>query len=252
MNEGFQMNIVEFLDEKFDKEDVQDIATFFGLSTTGKKAEIIRRIVTSDDFEVGKLFDHFSKETLHLLCFDAKLPASGSKKDLWNRIISRFKLDMEIPLVEETTSKEALSTPSLDENTLEEKQIFEEQETDDELREIEDIIKNWSPDKRHNSEEGYQVELSSLLKHKYGLKVRYEAGATHIDILVNDNIPIELKKNPNRGDFDRLDGQIMRNIDEYGKLIVVICRLETKELFLEYKNRNMNRFSPEELIFIIK
>jgi len=91
-----------------------------------------------------------------------------------------------------------------------------------------------------------------LLKHKHGFKTQNEVGTTQIDILVNDTIPIELKKNPKRGDFDRLSGQIIRNINAYGTLIVVICQLETQELFMEYKNSLKNRYSSEELIFIVK
>lgn len=245
------MNIVQFLDEFFYKEDVQDIATFFGLSTTGKKAEIIKRIVTNNEFEVDKLFTHFSKDDLLQICVNAYLPVSGSKKNLWSRILTRFKLDMNVDFFDEPKPEE-ISASAFDKNALDYQQIVEEPKIDEEFLQIEDIIKHWIPARRYSTEEGYQAELNSMLEHKYGFKVQSEVGTTQVDILVNDNIPIELKKNPNRGDLDRLSGQIMRNVEEYGKLIVVICQLETKELFLEYKNRLKKRYSPEELIFIIK
>lgn len=155
-------------------------------------------------------------------------------------------------MVEEPKSKEESSAPSIDEKIQEEIPLVEEEEVVEGIHIIEDIIHKWVPDRRYSTEEGYQAELSSLLKHKHGFKTQNEVGTTQIDILVNDTIPIELKKNPKRGDFDRLSGQIIRNINAYGTLIVVICQLETQELFMEYKNSLKNRYSSEELIFIVK
>ncbi|NPD87379.1 MAG: hypothetical protein HGN29_01565 [Asgard group archaeon] len=246
------MNIIQFFNEVFDKDEVQNIALFFGLSTTGKKAEIIKRIAKSENFDVNELLNHFNRDQLYILCFNLRLPVSGTKKELWNRIVTRFQLDREIPVIEEPEPDEVSPTPQIDEQIPEEKQIVEDKKVDEELHEIADIISNWVPDMRYIHEEGYQAELSSLLKLKHGFKVQKEVGATQIDILVNDTIPIELKKNPNRGDFDRLSGQIIRNIDTYGKLIVVICQLETQELFMEYKSSLGNRYSSEELVFIVK
>ena len=245
------MNIKQFLDEFFVKEEVKDIALHFGHSTTGKKNEIIDRIVFCKDFKVKEFSEYFSRDQLYILCWNLSLPVSGTKDELWDRIVTKFRLDKEIPIIEEVP-EEKLSIQLPEVETISEQQLVEEQEVDAETIEIEDIIRKWVPDRRYNSEEGYQVELSSLLKHKYGFKVQNEVGSTRIDILVNDTIPIELKKNPKRGDFDRLSGQIIRNIDAYGKLIVVICQLETQELYMEYENSLKNRYSSGELIFIVK
>ena len=252
MKEGRQMNIRQFLKEHFDKDEVQNIALHFGLSTAGKKAEIIERIASSEDFEVEKLFNFFSKDQLFLLSFHLGLRDSGTKKELWDRIVSRFKLDKGIPIIEESKPKEVSPTPPVDEQIQEEKLIVEDKKVDEELHEIVDIINKWIPDRRYNNEEGYQAELSTLLKYKHEFKIQNEVGVTQIDILVNDAVPIELKKNPKRSDFDRLSGQIIRNINTYGKLIVVICQLETHELFIEYKDSLKDRYSSEELIFIVK
>ena len=69
---------------------------------------------------------------------------------------------------------------------------------------------------------------------------------------MENELPLELKKNPNRGEFDRLSGQIQRHIEEYGKLIIVVCQLETRDLFNEYKNRSEDNYSSNQLIWISK
>ncbi len=73
-----------------------------------------------------------------------------------------------------------------------------------------------------------------------------------MDILVDNCVPIEMKKNPSRGDFDRLSGQIDLNIKTYGNFIVVICQMQTRDLLNEYKNRSESRYSSNKLIWIIK
>ena len=67
---------------------------------------------------------------------------------------------------------------------------------------------------------------------------------------MENEIPIELKKNPDRAAFDRLVGQLDRHIEVYGKLIIVLCQLETSDLFNEYKTRYEGRYSSDQLIWI--
>lgn len=70
--------------------------------------------------------------------------------------------------------------------------------------------------------------------------------------MVENGLPIEIKKNPSRGDFDRLSGQIDSNIEVYGNLVIVICQMQTRDLLNEYKNRSESRHSSEQLVWIIK
>jgi len=246
------MNIKQFMNKHLYKEEVQDLAKRLGLDTSGIKDDIINRITSCKDFDIEEVTRYFYKEQLYSLCWEYDLPVSGSKDKLWQRLVAKLGLDKEVLTIEELKQEKEKEIQTTTIKTITEDEIAKEVVIDEELSKLVNIIEQWIPDRRYKGEEGYQVELSSLLKHKHGFKVQNEVGSTQIDILVNDTIPIELKKNPKRGDFDRLSGQIIRNIDAYGKLIVVVCQLETKELFLEYRNSLNNRYSSEELIFIVK
>jgi len=114
------------------------------------------------------------------------------------------------------------------------------------------IIRNWVPAKRHKTEEAYQTELRCILEYEYKYSVRENAGISHVDILVEDKIPIELKKKPSRGDFDRLSGQIKRHMEIYDNLIIVICQLDKRYLLNEYSSRFENEYPPNQLLWITK
>lgn len=233
------MNVKKFMDKHLYKEEVQDLAAEYGLKVGGNKEEIMDRILKCEDFDLEDLAKYFYKEDLQDICRDLSLSPSGTKDDVWDRIV------VELGLNQQTKPSEMFVTPPI---THPKPVITAETQT----QSLEMIIQNWIPVRRYKTEEGYQTELRSVLEHKYGYNVLDEAGPTQVDLLVNDSFPIELKKNPKREDFDRLSGQIDRNIEVYGKVIVVICQLETRDLFLEYKNRLKSRYSQEQLIFIIK
>jgi len=232
------MKLKEFMDKHLYKEEVQDLAAEYDLKVSGNKEEIMDRVLSCEDFDLEDLTRYFYKEDLQDICRDLGISPSGTKDDVWDRIVEELDLEQ---------SAKTVTTPVISREPSQ-----ESNRTDAQRQSLEEIILNWIPARRYKTEEGYQTELRSILEHKYGLKVQDEAGPTQVDILVNDSIPIELKKNPKREDFDRLSGQVDRNIEFYGKLIIVICQLETRDLFIEYKNRFETRYSKEELIFIIK
>ena len=113
------------------------------------------------------------------------------------------------------------------------------------------LIREWHPRQIYKFEEAYKAALGSYLE-KHKLKVREEAVSTRVDLLVEDSIPIEIKKNPDKSAFDRLIGQMERNIKEYGKLIIVICSLQRGDLFNEYKSLAEDKYSSEQVVFIVK
>ena len=226
------------MDKYLYKEDVQDLAASYGLKVSGNKDEIIKRVLNCENFELEDITSCLYKEDVQDICRDLGLSPSGSKDDLWNSIVEELGLEQ---------STETVKTPVISAETS---QVTIR--TDTQIQSLEEIIQNWVPARRYKTEEGYQTELRTVLEHKYEYIVQDEAGPTQVDILVNDSIPIELKKNPKRDDFDRLSGQVDRNIELYGKIIVVICQLETRDLFIEYKNRFETRYSSEQLTLIIK
>ena len=82
-------------------------------------------------------------------------------------------------------------------------------------------IRHWTPARRRNSEGEYKIELR---KHLESLKyeLNEEFGESKFDLLVQSAYAIEVKKDPDLGEYDRLFGQIARHLQHQLKVIVVI------------------------------
>jgi hypothetical protein len=91
------------------------------------------------------------------------------------------------------------------------------------FKRVVDDIENWSPDAAWPTEAGYQVDLYNCLKHK-NYKTRVEKGESKIDILVDDQIPIELKMSPDTRELQRAYDQVFRHLDAFHSIIVVVCK----------------------------
>lgn len=86
------------------------------------------------------------------------------------------------------------------------------------------VIQTWTPRQTRHYEEAYKAELREyLLSHGYP-KIGEELGVTKVDILVEDVLPIEIKKNPTQDELDRMSGQIRRMRREYGQVIALIVQ----------------------------
>ncbi len=221
-------SISGFMNKFMKKESIKEIVNEFPIKQTGTKEQLIDRLLADPDFELHDVFYGFDLWDLQEISQKLRVHSSGNKEELWHGILQ--KLETEEPELKKVTEP---SHDSPDRNLVQ-------------------IIQEWVPTKRHRSEGEYQTELRSLLEYKYQFNVKEEAGETQVDILVENEKPIELKKNPNRGDFDRLSGQIERHIEKYGKLIIVICQLQHRDLYNEYKSRFEERFSSDQLIWIVK
>ena len=55
--------------------------------------------------------------------------------------------------------------------------------------------------------------------------------------VVEKKIPVETKKDPSKPEFDRLDGQIIRQLKEYGFIIVVLFDITRNDYFEEWKEK---------------
>jgi len=88
------------------------------------------------------------------------------------------------------------------------------------LRLIKDV-RDWTPARRRNSEAEYKIELR---KHLESLKheLNEEFGESRYDLLVRREYVIELKKDPDLGEYDRLFGQLARHLQHQCKVIVLI------------------------------
>jgi hypothetical protein len=89
-------------------------------------------------------------------------------------------------------------------------------------------VRNWMSARRRNSEESYKVELRGHLESlKYELNEEF--GESKSDLLVVRKYAIELKKDPDRGEYDRLFGQVARHLQDYRGVIVLILEATRKD-----------------------
>ena len=84
------------------------------------------------------------------------------------------------------------------------------------------LVDQWRPKKWYQSEKKFENDLAEYLRENTGrqTKVRTQ-GRSNIDILVNDQIGIELKRKLTPSKVDRLMGQLGRY--EFATAIVPVC-----------------------------
>jgi len=109
-------------------------------------------------------------------------------------------------------------------------------------------IEGWIPKQRYRQEESYVAALAEYLEGQ-GIKASEQQGASLTDILATYGIGIEAKANPDRGEYDRLSGQIMRQLEEFGIVIVLIIRPDKRDLLEEYESRFAH---DQRVTFIVK
>jgi hypothetical protein len=98
------------------------------------------------------------------------------------------------------------------------------------------LTKDWRPKQRFRSEEAYEAALAEWLVGR-GIKAPEQQGASLTDVLAAQGVAVEIKLNPSRSEYDRLMGQIMRQLEEFGAVIVLIARPERRDLLEEYQSR---------------
>ena len=120
------------------------------------------------------------------------------------------------------------------------------EETETSLHKIVQFVEDWIPKQRFTKEEAYEAALAEHLVGK-GVPAPEQQGASLVDILAANGIGIELKLNPDRNEYNRLSGQIMRHLEQYGVVIVLILRADNRDLLEEYQSRFDDR-----VVFIVK
>lgn len=111
-------------------------------------------------------------------------------------------------------------------------------------------IEKWIPLRRYPNEDGYSVDLHNFLGDKCGYSVRLEGGESQADILVDDHIPIEIKKNPTQPEYDRMLGQLVRHERAHGCAIGVVCDVRRQKMFIDAA-ANIERSAGEKKIRVI-
>jgi hypothetical protein len=108
------------------------------------------------------------------------------------------------------------------------------------------VIEEWIPKQRYGSEEPYQSALAEHLVGQ-GISAPEQQGASLTDILAAHGIGVEIKLTPGRSDYDRLVGQIVRQLEEFGVVIALIVRSDRRDLLEEYESRFVG---DDRVIFI--
>jgi len=82
-------------------------------------------------------------------------------------------------------------------------------------------VRVWTPARRRNSEAEYKIELRKHLE-SLSYELNEEYGESKYDLLVRRKYAIELKKDPDLTEYDRLFGQLARHLQHQCKVIVLI------------------------------
>jgi len=91
-------------------------------------------------------------------------------------------------------------------------------------------VRSWTPARRRNSEAEYKIELRSHLG-SLGHKLNEEYGESQVDLLVDKEYAIELKKDPDLAEYDRLFGQLARHLQHSRKVIVLILEATRRDKY---------------------
>lgn len=89
-------------------------------------------------------------------------------------------------------------------------------------------VRDWTPARRRNSEAEYKIELRKHLE-SLNHKLNEEFGESKYDLLVRQEYAIELKKDPDLAEYDRLFGQLARHLQHQCKVIVLILEATRKD-----------------------
>lgn len=111
---------------------------------------------------------------------------------------------------------------------------------------VTELIHEWVPKGRFRTEEAYEAALAEYLVGQ-GISAPEQQGASLVDILASQGIAVEIKLTPGRSEYDRLCGQIMRQLEEFGIVVVLIIRPDKRDLLDEYQNR----FDGDERVVFI-
>lgn len=88
----------------------------------------------------------------------------------------------------------------------------------------------WTPARRRNSEGEYKIELRKHLE-TLRYKLNEEFGESNYDLLVCGEYAIEIKKDPNLSEYDRLFGQVARHLQHQCKVIVLTLQATRGDTF---------------------
>lgn len=135
-----------------------------------------------------------------------------------------------------------------------------------------DLVDSWVPEKEYGHERKFQNELQDYLDYQLNegqssggllgggqqrdLPVSTEHGKSRADVVVDDSVGIELKRDLTNSQRKKLDGQIKDYLREYPYVIVCACGIQDldgwRRLKNEYEGQAGFGMDQGEVVFIHK
>lgn len=123
-----------------------------------------------------------------------------------------------------------------------------------------DLVEEWAPKKAYGHEREFQSELQTFLDERlnesggFGPQqshaVSTERGRSNGDVVVDDSVGIELKRDLSNSQVDRLTGQIEKYRDEYDSVIICACGIDDmdgwRRLQQNYENAGFGMMNPTQ------
>lgn len=91
-------------------------------------------------------------------------------------------------------------------------------------------VRTWTPARRRNNESEHKIELRKHLE-SLNHELNEEYGESKYDLLVRRKYAIEVKKDPDLAEYDRLFGQLPRHLQHQCKVIVLILEATRKDKY---------------------
>lgn len=141
------------------------------------------------------------------------------------------------------------------------------------FNEVVDLVESWIPEEAYGHEREFQSELQDFLDHQLNeaqsgggiaaldgksrdLPVSTERGKSRADVVVDDIVGIELKRDLTNSQRKKLDGQIKDYLREYPYVIVCACGIQDtdgwRRLKNEYEGSAGFGMDQQEVVFIHK
>ena len=225
------INDIDGLIGGFDKTDLKNALSRNNLSTTGSIDELRNRLLSYSNYDPRKTLEMFGGDVLSFLAEIINIPRRRSKEDQINEFMILLfggTKNEEMPAIKTIIKKDngIIFTPSTTNSHNIDNNLFNCLVRD---------IESYSPHKRYSKEEGYQADLNGYLCGK-GYSTRMEAGSSRADILVNECIPLELKKSPGSQAYSVMFGEIHKHAKAHGCAIGIIFDVDGIDKFLDFQD----------------
>ncbi len=246
MEKEEKMEFEDFLYVYLTVEQLRNICRKYKLPTSGKKDDLIKRIISSHISEID-IMKTLSVYDLKWIAEDMGLTKSGKKDEIIKRIMEQIKVSkvraFEVTKEKINVSKEHKKSPKRGLDALWE-----------EIAEA--IDRDFHPSKPVQArlkERQIEGSLQSFLEGRFPshkIEIEKTKRESRIDLSVDGKIGIELKYNPK--DYDRVVGQVERYLSDFPRIIVVISITSSDEKLIKKANSAKPRIESKGAKVIIK